>query len=77
MERRRFLKKTASGGAAAAASLWARQILGQGRIPSGQRPDPLLEKVKWAMLTMQRDAWEQGVAAQALLEIGGGGRPTD
>ncbi len=30
----------------------------------------LVEKVKLAMLSMQRDAWEQGVAAQALLELG-------
>lgn len=29
-----------------------------------------IEKVKLAMLTMQRHAWEQGVAAQALLELG-------
>ena len=33
-------------------------------------PSPMVEKVKMAMLTMQRDAWEQGVAAQALLEFG-------
>ena len=31
---------------------------------------PMVEKVKLAMLTIQRDAWEQGVAAQALLELG-------
>jgi unsaturated rhamnogalacturonyl hydrolase len=30
----------------------------------------MVEKVKLAMLSMQRDAWEQGVAAQALLELG-------
>ena len=30
----------------------------------------LVDKVKMAMLSMQRDAWEQGVAAQALLELG-------
>jgi unsaturated rhamnogalacturonyl hydrolase len=29
-----------------------------------------VEKVKLAMLSMQRDSWEQGVAAQALLELG-------
>ncbi len=29
-----------------------------------------IEKVKQAMLAMQRRAWEQGVAAQALLELG-------
>ncbi len=29
-----------------------------------------IQKVKLAMLAMQRRAWEQGVAAQALLELG-------
>jgi rhamnogalacturonyl hydrolase YesR len=32
--------------------------------------DTLVEKAKLAMLTMQREAWEQGVAMQALLEWG-------
>jgi unsaturated rhamnogalacturonyl hydrolase len=32
--------------------------------------DPIVEKVKLAMLAMQREAWEQGVAMQALLEWG-------
>lgn len=34
------------------------------------RPDPVVEKVRMAMLSMQRHAWEQGVAMQALLEWG-------
>ncbi len=32
--------------------------------------DRVVEKVKYAMLAMQRYSWEQGVAAQALLELG-------
>ena len=32
--------------------------------------DELAERVKLAMLTMQRASWEQGVAAQAYLEMG-------
>jgi len=32
--------------------------------------DPLVPKVRAAMLAMQRRAWEQGTAAQALLEWG-------
>jgi unsaturated rhamnogalacturonyl hydrolase len=32
--------------------------------------DQTVEKVKTAMLSMQRASWEQGVAAQALLELG-------
>jgi hypothetical protein len=30
----------------------------------------MIEKVKRALLTMQRYSWEQGVAAQAFLELG-------
>ena len=30
----------------------------------------LIDKVKTAMLTMQRATWEQGVAMQAMLELG-------
>jgi len=41
-----------------------------GQPPSVMPPDPLVEKVKLAMLAMQREAWEQGVAMQALLEWG-------
>jgi unsaturated rhamnogalacturonyl hydrolase len=40
------------------------------RNATSRTADPLIEKVKLAMLTMQRHAWEQGVAAQALLELG-------
>src|SRR5512141_400642 len=32
--------------------------------------ESLVNRVKLAMLTMQRASWEQGVAAQALLELG-------
>jgi len=41
-------------------------------IPTGVRftGDDRLEKALLAMLAMQRRAWEQGVAAQALLELG-------
>ena len=37
---------------------------------NGSEPTDTLKKVINAMLSMQRRAWEQGVAAQALLEIG-------
>ncbi len=32
--------------------------------------DPVVEKVKLAMLSLQRATWEQGVAMQAMLELG-------
>jgi len=37
---------------------------------SGTGLGEVINRVKMAMLTMQRHAWEQGVAAQALLELG-------
>lgn len=36
----------------------------------GNSANDKIEKVKLAMLAMQRASWEQGVAAQALLELG-------
>ncbi|MGQ9801056.1 MAG: glycoside hydrolase family 88 protein [Candidatus Saccharicenans sp.] len=45
---------------------------GQGKNYSraGEPAAEVIDRVKIAMLTMQRQAWEQGVAAQALLELG-------
>ena len=37
---------------------------------TSQNTLPLVEKVKRALLTTQRHSWEQGVAAQAFLELG-------
>jgi rhamnogalacturonyl hydrolase YesR len=37
---------------------------------STERADDIVKRVKQAMLTMQRASWEQGVAAQAYLELG-------
>ena len=65
MRRRNFLR-LAPAGAAAADIGW-----GGKRNAAGEKPEAVTrEKVKQAMLCMQRDAWEQGVAAQALLETG-------
>jgi unsaturated rhamnogalacturonyl hydrolase len=69
MERRNFLKRVASCGIFPLAVLpdsptwdWAFQRT--------EERSQAWEKVKRAMLCMQRYAWEQGVAAQALLESG-------
>lgn len=69
MKRRTFLTRTA-GLAGAAAS--PRVLRARTSCPglALAEADPLIGKVMRAMLTMQRDAWEQGVAAQALLELG-------
>jgi unsaturated rhamnogalacturonyl hydrolase len=66
--RRAFLQRTllsaGSLGLSAAAA-------GEGTLDGDAPVDrSVLEKVKIAMLAMQRRAWEQGVASQALLEMG-------
>jgi unsaturated rhamnogalacturonyl hydrolase len=67
--RRDFLRRTlVSGGAL---SLGAAGASASDDASPGSDPGALLvEKVRTAMLAMQRRAWEQGVAAQALLEQG-------
>lgn len=60
MKRRHFI------GAATAASL---SVAGN-RLSADPGGSSKIGKVKQAMLSMQRYAWEQGVAAQALLELG-------
>jgi unsaturated rhamnogalacturonyl hydrolase len=70
MKRRQVLKDIIVAGAASGAlTAIGRPEAG---LTAGTDGDaaPLVEKVKWAMLAMQREAWEQGVAMQALLEWG-------
>ncbi len=66
MERRKFLKNGVLYSAATGASLFAREK----NFPQKAALSEKIEKVKRAMLAMQRYAWEQGVAAQAMLESG-------
>jgi unsaturated rhamnogalacturonyl hydrolase len=40
------------------------------RLAGAITPDPLVEKARRAALSMQRKSWEQGVLAQAFLEMG-------
>jgi unsaturated rhamnogalacturonyl hydrolase len=57
-----------TGISSGAAALFLPRIAGaQGDAPA---PNALVDKAKLAMLSMQREAWEQGVAMQALLEWG-------
>ena len=63
--RRAFLARAVLAGGAVGL---ARPALAAPRSPA--EAAPLVEKVKLAMLAMQRRAWEQGVASQALLELG-------
>ncbi|HVP90018.1 MAG TPA: glycoside hydrolase family 88 protein [Terriglobales bacterium] len=69
MNRRQALRDIVGGGAASGA------LVALGTKPAAAAPerpsdDPLVERAKLAMLSMQREAWEQGVAMQALLEWG-------
>ena len=66
--RRAFLKSAVLTGSALAFA----RASSAGDAPAGAVDAALLRKVERAMLAMQRRAWEQGVAAQALLELGEG-----
>jgi unsaturated rhamnogalacturonyl hydrolase len=69
--RRLFLMAAAATGGAAAATLAAPlDLVAAGADGGGSDADPLVPRVRTAMLAMQRRAWEQGTAAQALLEWG-------
>ena len=67
MKRRKFLKSSLILGPAVGTIPSLRYALTEDK-NSGLTSK--IEKVKMAMLSMQRYAWEQGVAAQALLELG-------
>ncbi|MGO9863597.1 MAG: glycoside hydrolase family 88 protein [Terriglobales bacterium] len=67
MHRRDFLKAAIPAGAAVALTNAPLAATPETRSPV---TSPVIEKVKLAMLSTQRASWEQGVAAQALLEIG-------
>lgn len=66
LDRRKFIRNTALTSGAVG-------LLTSAAIPpkESKKPlEPITEKVKQAMLAMQRRAWEQGTASQALLELG-------
>ncbi len=65
MRRRNFLKLAPAGALATGVAGGIKQATAADKGETAVR-----EKVRQAMLCMQRDAWEQGVAAQALLEAG-------
>jgi unsaturated rhamnogalacturonyl hydrolase len=64
--RRSFLASAAVTGSAAV----VRAAAGDSGEEPAKAASPLVPKVMQAMLAMQRRAWEQGVASQALLELG-------
>ena len=70
MKRRAALRNLAAGGGASGALAAFGGLTAPRELHAGPAADPLVNRVRQAMLTMQRHAWEQGVAAQALLELG-------
>jgi len=71
MKRRQVLRDLMTAGAAsgAFAAFGAKPATAAGQ-PLADEQGGVVEKVKLSMLAMQREAWEQGVAMQALLEWG-------
>jgi len=69
LARRNFISKAILAGGALGLSSVISAAEGASSAAS-IRPDSMVERVKRAMLAMQRRAWEQGVASQALLELG-------
>ncbi|HKK68997.1 MAG TPA: glycoside hydrolase family 88 protein, partial [Bacteroidales bacterium] len=67
MQKRRNFIKTLSTGTLIAA---CHSLAFGSKAEDKPTTNKLNEKVKTAMLSMQRASWEQGVAAQALLELG-------
>ncbi len=70
MQRRKFVTLALPTTVLAGTALFPTGNNGSSENPRLRRMSPRTEDVKMAMLSMQRDAWEQGVAAQALWEMG-------
>ncbi|HSA94635.1 MAG TPA: glycoside hydrolase family 88 protein [Acidobacteriota bacterium] len=72
MRRRQALKDILAAGATsgALAALGPPQVSGDVSGRSRPAADPVVGQVQLSMLGLQREAWEQGVAMQALLEWG-------
>jgi unsaturated rhamnogalacturonyl hydrolase len=70
MKRRQALKELVAAGTAsgALAALGGSRPAGAAQAQPQPAADALVDRVKLSMLAMQREAWEQGVATQALLE---------
>ncbi len=71
MRRRTFIRNGLACGIAAGTTIPLTGCRSEDqRVSGGENQEAVLDKVMMAMLAMQRYAWEQGVAAQALLELG-------
>jgi unsaturated rhamnogalacturonyl hydrolase len=72
MRRRHALRDLLAAGAVSGSFAACGPKSAAGPAPVSSGPGKLVEKVKMSMLAMQREAWEQGVSMQALLEWGDG-----
>jgi len=70
MKRRNFIKKSSLFGSSIFLSSFSLRSHPLSSPNRAQINDAKITKVKQAMLSMQRASWEQGVAAQACLELG-------
>lgn len=70
MNRRQALKGLVAAGTASGAFAALGAAQPAVALPAQERIAATVDKVKLSMLAMQREAWEQGVAMQALLEWG-------
>lgn len=70
MKRRNFIQLSSFAGLAAISLPNSGCALPTTKQPVKLTDDFVIEKVKRAMLSMQRASWEQGVAAQAFVELG-------
>lgn len=70
MQRRTFLSVSLALGAGGAIAGAAGSPPGAPAASVARDPDPLVARVAQAALTMQRLSWEQGILAQAFLELG-------
>ena len=69
MQRRDFLKCSLGTGVAGAGMLF-QSCSNPSLVNKGDFESKIIEKVRRAMLSMQRQSWEQGLTAQVFLELG-------
>jgi unsaturated rhamnogalacturonyl hydrolase len=70
MNRRQAIKDLVAAGTASGAFAAIGAGHPDAELPAQEGTEAIVGKVKLSMLAMQREAWEQGVATQALLEWG-------
>lgn len=70
MQRREFMKNTLGAAGVVGSGLFMQSCINPSAGHSSDSDNPVIGKVRRAMLSMQRQSWEQGIAAHAFLELG-------